>query len=341
MYRSSRWYPMNKAAAWSYCCAMLLAACTPATPPVPQTTPTPTPMPRTLGEESSGYGYVPLDGLPVREVDDFLTCFNDSGQRISREKASLLEALPDINVRFAVGELTARGGLNFGPIKVTAQGGEYRAVLDYVNVDAVPVEFAVRKRVALRRGAADDAPPDSTTKTLGLFTVTDSTRLTVLDYEAIAFTSRMTAEQRDSAAARGYDVLAIPVYIGIGMRLTADLRAAKADIALTSLGAIAAEAQAGGLSGTLTVQTLGLAGQSVATILPLPSKLDQTTVENAILALGSSRTALYSGTDANIVRRPRIVGLYSPFRADPQLVNALYAALSQEAPPLARACRAQ
>ena len=67
----------------------------------------------------------------------------------------------------------------------------------------------------------------------------------------------------------------------------------KSGIALTSLASIAAEAQRRALRGTLTVQTLGIAGKGIATALPLPSKLDQTTVENGILALGTSRSMLY------------------------------------------------
>jgi hypothetical protein len=253
------------------------------------------------------------------------------------ERRPLLQDLPDISVRFAVGELTASGGFTFGPVKLTAQGGSYRAVLDYVNVDAVPVDFQVRKRVVRRGATGRAATMDTVAPFLGLFTVVDTSYLQVLDYEAVAHTQGMTPTERGVAVKDGFDIVTVPVYVGIGMRLTAEIKAAKGNIALNSLGAIAAEAQLGSLTGTLTVQTLGVTGRSVATILPLPSKLDQTTVENGILALGSSRTALY-GDGTDVVRTPRVVGMYSPFGSDPRLVNALYAALSKERPPLARTC---
>ena len=93
-----------------------------------------------MGEQYSGYGYIPLDGLSVREISDSATCFGEAdGKKVEWARRPLLESLPDISVRFAVGELSARGGLAFGPVKITAEGGDYRAVLDYVNVDAVPI----------------------------------------------------------------------------------------------------------------------------------------------------------------------------------------------------------
>ena len=112
------------------------------------------------------------------------------------------------------------------------------------------------------------------------------------------------------------------------MRLAADIRALKSGIALTSLGAIAAEAEASALSGTLTVQTLGISGKSIATTLPLPSKLDQTTVENGIMALATARAIIYSD-DGDVYTVPRVVGLYSPVGSDPRLINAIYSELAR------------
>ena len=228
----------------------------------------------------------------------------------------LLQALPDISVRFAVASFGASGALSFGPAKITAEGSTYRAVLDYVNVDAVPVNFFLRQIVAGSDGIGWNrvlAPEDPNNPIVG--------------YEAILESETVS---RDSLLDNNYDFVTIPIYVGVGMRLSADIRAFESGIALTSLGSIAAEAQTNALSGTLTVQTLGITGRSVATALPLPSKLDQTTVENGILALGSTRAILYHGGDGtdDVQTTPRVVGLYSPVGSDPRLINAIYSALA-------------
>ena len=90
-------------------------------------------------------------------------------------------------------------------------------------------------------------------------------------------------------------------------------------------------------------QSLGVNGKSIAMALPLPNKLDQTTIETAILAVGSSRAILYATNgeaDAGNQARPspRVVGLYSPIGTDPLLINAIYAELSKTRPVWRRPC---
>jgi hypothetical protein len=291
-------------------------------------------LPRTLGEASSGFGYIPLDGLAINEHPAYQTCFvpgvagADGSYRTPRP---VLEDLPDISVRFAVATVDGSGAMSFGPAKMTVEGGTYRAVLDYVNVDVIPARFFIRKFV---RSGGDALGPRGILEPL-------------LEGESVSGYDARIRPQFDTDTlierqfrAQKYDLVTIPVYVGIGLRLTADIRARKGNIALTSLAGIAAEAQAKALSGTLTVQTLGVSGGSVATALPLPSKLDQTTVENGILALGSSRAIIYrsDGTTSDVRRTPRIVGLYSPFGSDPRLINSVYAELSRERLTWDRTC---
>lgn len=289
-------------------------------------------LPKTPGEIASNYGYVPLDPLAI---------YVDKAEDGSRcESLPLLEVLPDIAVRFAVAEVDASGGLNFGPSKTTVQGHTYRAVLDYVNVDAIPIDFMVRKQIA-------DAVMDpkwtkvSAPVPLGY---------KVSGYEA-HYLARSGSEIDPASLPRikigeadSYERVTIPVYVGIGLRLSADIRANKGDITLSGLGAIGAQAEAKNLSGTMTVQTLGVTGKSIAVALPLPSKLDQTTIESGILAIGGSRAILYtaaSSTQASdkVTAQPRIVGLYSPIGSDPRLINAVYSELSRAKPYWEHPCK--
>jgi hypothetical protein len=301
-------------------------------------------LPKSMAEAGTGFGYVPLDGLSVAESPQIATCFNTGGDgklvRNNLPFRPLLQDLPDISVRFAVASLDANGGLTFGPAKLTAEGNTYRAVLDYVNVDAIPQEFYIRKAITTD-GKVN--PTDSGKKSFDYWGVlhTPAVPSTIVRYEAVARPLAGDTVEFQKAMTEGhYDRVTIPIYVGIGLRITADIRAYKGGISLSSLAAIAAEAQVNSLAGTLTVQTLGVSGKSIATALPMPSKLDQTTVENGVLALGSTRAFIYGANNDGdqVSRTARVVGLYSPIGTDPLLINAIYSALANQKPWLVRAC---
>ena len=328
-------------------------------------------LPATLGERASGYGYIPLDGLAVDQTLGDESCkawrnltkdaqktnlANDILGDLAGQNpfSPLLLGLPDLSVRFAVASFDGSGGFSFGPAKITASGKSYRAILDYVNVDAIPVTFWItayknKKAVKITDLTNGDGPADSYEATLAT-------------KKAIRESKRKdSGEPNDSPEQKASDrakesvnpkdeqiqphdsstLVTIPIYVGIGMRLTADITARESGVPLTSIGTIGLEAQAKRLMGTLTVQTIGLTGESIATALPLPSTLDQTTIENGILAIGSSRAVLYRSLSENsgIVTTPRIVGLYSPIGSAPALVNAIYSELSKERPKWERPCR--
>jgi hypothetical protein len=295
-------------------------------------------LPSTLGENASGYGYIPLDGLAVDQTLKDNSCsawrnLTDSKSILSTavdirgEKAGedpfkpLLETLPDISVRFAVASLDSNGGLTFGPAKITAKNKNYRAILDYVNVDAIPVSLWVTAFINKKPIKISDIGED-----------------TIADYYEVSVLTNPEQKPKYSES----QLITVPVYVGIGMRLSADITAIESGVPLTSLGAIGLEAQSKKLTGTLTVQTIGITGESVATSLPLPSSLDQTTIENGILSIGSNRAVVYrtAANSGGIYITPRIVGLYSPIGSEPALVNAIYSELSRERPQWSRPCRA-
>ncbi|MGV8038566.1 MAG: hypothetical protein AB2L07_00280 [Thermoanaerobaculaceae bacterium] len=302
-------------------------------------------LPPTPGETASAYGYVPLDGLAVRPTLADESCspwrdFTPSKSRFASPSEflptsaspdpyqPLLESLPDINVRFAVASFDTGGALTFGPAKITAKDRQYRAILDYVNVDAIPVTFLI---------SAIDAQGKLVPPSRLIIE-----RAKIKAYQATIQPMDVSGPPAEATLATS-DLVTVPVYVGIGMRLSADITALEAGVALTSLGAIGLEAQGKRLTGTLTVQTLGITGEPVATSLPLPSTLDQTTIENGILAIGSNRAVVYrtgsSQDKGGVVVTPRIVGLYSPIGTDSALINALYSELSKSAPGWARPCR--
>lgn len=205
----------------------------------------------------------------------------------------ILSRLPDTAVRIAVRQLSGKGSIGFGPAQLGAEGNSYQIILDYINADVVNVPFKYR--------GGDLA-------------------------KGIAPTHLVRIEKTNPGAT---DQLVIPVYVGIGLRLTANVTVRKGTVNLGSLGALAAAAEAEQVTGSLIVQTLGITGKQVTSSLPLPSELNPTTIQNAIQALGAVKAIVYD--QANTVVTPRVTGIYNPLPTnDPRTVNQIVSQLAMD-----------
>lgn len=258
--------------------------------------------PKSLGERNSGFSYVPLDPLPVYSSKAANSCTENP----TWEHKQLLQALPDIATRMAVLQREGSANLAVGPVHVGSSGNLYQVVLDYISVDATNIKFEM-----IKRAVADQ------TKVISIYEKTD-------------YPTRITAIRLadNAAASQGGEVVSIPVYVGVGLRLTATVSVLKGKVDLGSLGVIAAEAQAGNVTGSLVVQTLGVTGKQVVATVPLPSELNATTIQNAILALGAIKAIIYS-TDGDVVTTPRVTGIYNAIGGGPEFVNAVVSELAK------------
>ena len=273
-------------------------------------------LPQSPGEISSNYSYIPLDPLPV-------TYIHGEGCALQNvESTSILAALPDNAVRVAVREYDTNGIATLGPAQVGTSGNSYQVILDYINADTANVRF----NFALTN-------PDDPN---------DRSSIYDRDSQGHLFDVRRLQIQGDSTASKtlalnGGDEVVVPVYVGVGLRLTASITVLRGTVNLTSLGALAVESQAGRVTGSLMVQTLGITGEQVATILPLPSELNSTTVQNAILSLGAIKAIIYKADSAIIT--PRVTGIYNPIGFGGEaLVNAIVSELAREPIPWRRPC---
>lgn len=319
-------------------------------------------LPRTPGEVSAAYGYVPLDPLPVdTSYCRFGTKIYSSGAD-GRPAASKnpLRALPDQTIRFAVASFDqTKGSLTFGPTQLTLRGGQYRAVLDYINSDSIPFDVYIRARVAkidekgeLQTGSRFVPLGEQLNKRIhrivGYEAIASDTNNTVsrlladsgVIEESDISNKRLYAFTEEKEKFKEYTLVTIPIYVGIGLRLSADVLSLQGGATLSGLGVIGAEAEANRVTGTLTVQSLGVSGKSIASALPLPSKLDRTTIENSILAIGTMRASLYQDDDSSdkIERNARLVGLFSPVGSDALLINAVYTELARTRPKWITPC---
>jgi len=301
-------------------------------------------VPETLAARFSSYGYVPLDPMPIRIG---AKCAG-AGPAL-RAGCTLPYDFPDQTVRIAVGKYDSSGSIVYGPIgKASAQEAEYRVIFDYIIADEVALYLIVTpifkgdcrgldatSRVtdaAFRKALAETAASQSSACAAYV-------RVRKLQRAQLSTFQGKDPQVENFAKTYGASTgqetqITVPTYVGVGFRITANVHTESADVNLGSLTSIGAAASQGKASGTMTIQTLGVNGSDITPLVPLPNKIDETTVENALLAVGQMKAQISRGdtsstaTDRNRVRlTPRIVGLYNPVPGGEDVINQIVSTL--------------
>jgi hypothetical protein len=278
--------------------------------------------PESPGEMQSGYTYIPVDPFSVKILPGNNCIDEDHWERQVYEK--LLDALPDNAVRMLIERLDLSGNVSYGVLKTGIKGESYRVIIDYINADTINVPFKVEKSMRLKSNNEFKRvhmllPPGS-------------------EFEPGSEAYRVSRADPQLEKGLLEEVFNIPVYIGVGLRVSSNIYVAGASANISGIGIIGAEAEAGRLKGSLVVQTLGVNGKSIAAALPIQSELNRTTAQNAIVAVGSIKALLYAN---ETVKSPRVVGLHLPFPGGKQLVNAIISELSKKPVEWEYPCRMQ
>jgi hypothetical protein len=272
----------------------------------------------TIGEIESGYTYIPVDPFPV-EITPSSSCKDEK----SLTTAGLLESLPDNAVRMLVERIDQSGAITYGTSKAAVKDESYRVTVDYINADTINVPISITKYMRKKLKVAGD--PEL--YPVNLF-ATD-----LADF--VPGTERYEVTRiSDTKGVPGF-VFNIPVYVGVGLRVSSNVYVTGASANISGIGVIGAEAEAERVKGSLVVQTLGVNGKSIASALPIQSELNRTTAQNAIVSVGSIKALLYA---PETITQPRVVGLYLPFPGGRALVNALISELSKERVEWSRRC---
>lgn len=273
---------------------------------------------QTPAEKLSGYTYIPLDPFSV-QTNPGNSC-DITKREANLEKVdvtqigfgNLLESLPDNAVRMSIEKFNASGAITYGPTGVGAEGESYRVTVDYINADTTNVRLWLSKKAENYKTKEVEYVP------LSLSNNGDHTYGSEV-YEVF--------RDKPEENAEFFEEYNLPIYVGIGLRVTANIDVIGATANISGLGVVGIEAEANQLRGSLTVQTLGVNGQAISAALPIQSELNRTTAQNAIVAVGSIKALLYEkGTIVN----PRVVGMYLPFPGGKPLVNAIISEISKE-----------
>lgn len=308
-------------------------------------------------DETSGYTYIPLDPLRVITAKgenctaEEKVLGGSSEPSASPQFKDVLSSLPDNTVRMVVENFTSGGSVTYGVGKIGGNSEHYRVTADYISADTINFRLWINKQVRYRNAK---------------IAVFGGSELENSNWQQVSILDPLTSEysygnataNRQSVVAERYNVLTdsdykdrsnkvsggagliftpynIPVYVGIGIRITSNVEITGSKANLSGIGVIGAEAQANNLKGSLIVQTLGVSGKAVSSALPMHSELNATTAQNALIAAASIKTLIYSD-DTEVY--PRIVGLYLPLPSSRPLVNSIISAISSSNIEWSRPC---
>lgn len=281
-------------------------------------------LPSTDAESRSSFTYIPLDPLSITKKQGD-SC--ELGTNSPLSVTELLEALPDQTVRMAIKKFNADGNVSYAAFASAGKNESYEVILDYMNTDTAPGTFLVKRFVvnleSYETGLLGKKYKRIDYKIGDSVSIAESTPESVItQYHVVPFDGSKPIPEEFA----DYSKINIPIYVGLGLRLKANITTMEANVNLSGLPAIAAQAQSGKLRGSLVVQTLGVSGKNIATALPLPSELNETTLTNSILSMGAIKAMIH---DDKTTRTARVVGFYNPFGGGEPFVNALIDALSE------------
>jgi hypothetical protein len=261
----------------------------------------------TLGEKARGrqvlsYGYTPIDPLPAENVT--------TGD---------LSEFPDETMRLAIGSVSMDGSISYGPARIGGAGSNYVVTLDYIKYKTAPLYLGkVGSETATNSPTWTNwtAPSYRTKFQAGtnVYYLADSPALNIPGHRYIPANT------------------IIPVYIGVGLRLTANITVTKGEVNLGNLFAVGAGVESGKVVGTLVIQTLGISGPSISAAIPVPGEVNPTTIQNALMAIGTIKSKIY---DEETTKEPRVLALYNTLGGDTDTMNGLLSAWleSQFTPP--------
>ena len=89
---------------------------------------------------------------------------------------------------------------------------------------------------------------------------------------------------------------------GFGVRMIASVTTNEDNVDLGSLYALGVAAENSKLSGTLTMETMGISGETITPLIPIPSKIDVSTIQNVLQAAAAIKSKMYDESKGVTVR---------------------------------------
>lgn len=268
----------------------------------------PTELPKTSGEQLSkeSYGYQPLDPLPI---DVYI---GDSIINPLTKRVEILNALNDETLRLAVGEIVGGGQVSYGPATIGYEGQYYEIIIDYMKFQTKPITISYMKQT--------DVDP----KNKGKVILNDLRK--VVSESGYSFNAK-DYRVLNSGGDSNRQLRVLPLYLGIGLRLKATIKVEDGKVDLGNLFGLGMAAQSKKITGSLIFQTLGISGDKISSLIPMPAEISPTSIQNAITALATIKSKMY---DSSTIIVPRSIGFYNVIGGGTEVVNQLISTCLEE-----------
>ena len=185
-------------------------------------------------------GVQPNDSLIYKEI-----------KLLSTEQ--VLSFLNNETVLVSIGQLSAKGGITYLPVTVSAKSTSYKITMDYMKFATLASKDRLKNKInGFRR-------------------------------------------------------------VGVGLRLISLITTKEAGINIGDLSSIGLAAKAGKLTGTLMIEVVGIKSKDVTTLLPLPSEINQSTIQNAMQALATIKSKIY---DKDTKLYPQVMAIKNEIDTD-------------------------
>lgn len=231
-------------------------------------------------------GYQPIDPISI----------DDRQVRID----SMIYNFPNEATRVAIGKMTRNGSLSFGTNTVARKGESYTIIIDYIkyHTTSIPAQYTYSQE-----NSGETTLIDESLETL--FGEIASRK----EVSLLGLKDGLQSKNRNKQKIK------IPVYVGVGLRIQANILVIKdsLDLNLGSLYNLGTAAAKNDINGTLIIQTLGISGQQISSAIPIPDKISESTIQNAITSLATIKSKLYDN-DTSI--KPQVVGFGLSFNVD-------------------------
>ncbi|MCQ6958583.1 hypothetical protein [Mucilaginibacter aquariorum] len=258
-------------------------------------------------------GYQPIDPIQVSHV-------NNSKDTISLN--SLLSNFPNEATRIAVGEITQNGSTSFGPFSIARTGRSYSVILDYIKYTTNSLSVTYSEARQPRKIG------DSTYLRLEQRLQTAYGAVSGISNELIG--KYNNGKHVDTTEFKNVKIK-LPVYIGVGLRIQASITVLGDSVNLSSLYSIGAAASQHKLSGTLIIQTLGISGEDISPLMPLPDQINESTIQAAMQSLATIKSKIYNKD--RIIISPQVVAFKLSFSID-KAKDLIEAALQSNPPEI-------
>ena len=262
-------------------------------------------------------GYQPIDPIQLK---------------ITKEKDSLsfkdiIDEFPNEATRIAIGKLNQNGSLTFGPFSVAKKGESYSVIIDYIKYISTSLPTKYSENYSIISYKEYRAQSSSFIESLlndeqisKIKKEDEGQKIIQRDYSLKTNHGEINGERfkkqpefKSKIDKNLYNKIKAPVYVGVGLRIQASVTALKDSINLGSLYGLGLAASQNELNGTLIIQSLGISGENISPIIPIPSRISESTIQTAMQSIATIKSKIYN---KKTKITPQVVGFGLPYLVD-------------------------